>query len=63
MKSTPKKQMTDSKLEEKLRINRLVKREPQPKIDRCSKCGKRRPTTLMSETGPMLYVCRRCLIN
>lgn len=55
--------MTDSKLEEKLRINRLIKREPQPKIDRCSKCGKRRPITLMSETGPMLYVCRQCLIN
>ena len=41
----------------------LGKREPMPKIDRCNKCGKRRPVSLMAEIGFQVYACRQCLMN
>lgn len=41
----------------------LPRQEPASKIDRCSKCGKRRPVSLMAEIGFQVYACRQCLMN
>lgn len=41
----------------------LQKQEPAPKTDRRSKCGKRRPVSLMAEIGFQVYACRQCLMN
>jgi hypothetical protein len=35
----------------------------QVKFDICSKCGRRRPVSLMIEVSLLVYVCRKCMPN